>query len=77
MSVRCFERGVQKVKECSLAQSWQLQTAQYPLGVPGPASHNTDVWADAIWGSENKTECGGAVQGIQSGDPRIQEENRK
>lgn len=41
------------------------------------ASHNTDVWADAIWGSENKTECGGAVQGIQSGDPRIQKENGK
>lgn len=34
---------------------------------PALALHNTDVWADAIWGSENKTECGGAVQGIQSG----------
>ncbi len=28
-------RGVQKVEERCLARSWQLQTAQCPLGVPG------------------------------------------
>ncbi|KAL7876471.1 hypothetical protein AOLI_G00114340 [Acnodon oligacanthus] len=39
---------------------------------PALALDNTDVWADAIWGSENKTGMwGGAAWGIQSGDLRI------
>lgn len=50
----------------------------HPLGVVWVLClDNTDVWADAIWGLENKTGCGGAALGIQSGDPRIQEENGK
>ncbi|KAA0718795.1 hypothetical protein E1301_Tti011426 [Triplophysa tibetana] len=38
---------------------------------PVLASHNTDVWADAIWGSEDKTKCGGAVQGIQEENGKL------
>lgn len=55
-------KGLKLVASGGMGGVKLAKLSQLPLGVVWALClDNTDVWADAIWGSENKTGCGGAA----------------